>query len=123
MCSLSKVRDYGATTLASETISGFVLSIVGINANRRNFRAAAIHLTKSLSITLGSRKVTVNGMLNFPFQCSVAFLTKLRRSAICPGIYPSAMTKRGFEKEADNINDIHPMGRPGTPEDVSFISR
>jgi len=43
----------------------------------------------------------------------------LRRSAICPGIYPSAMTKRGFEKEADNINDIHPMGRPGTPEDVS----
>ncbi|GAA5830685.1 hypothetical protein JCM5353_004084 [Sporobolomyces roseus] len=31
------------------------------------------------------------------------------------------MTKRGFEKEADNINDIHPMGRPGTPEDIAGL--
>jgi hypothetical protein len=30
------------------------------------------------------------------------------------------MTRRGFEKEADNILKTQPTGRTGTPEDVSL---
>ncbi|GAA6010414.1 hypothetical protein JCM11491_006927, partial [Sporobolomyces phaffii] len=60
-------------------------------------KAAANSLTKSLSITLATRNVTVN--------------------AIAPGVYPTNMTRRGFEKESDNILKMQPTGRTGTPED------
>ncbi|GAA5923089.1 uncharacterized protein JCM15063_003527 [Sporobolomyces koalae] len=64
-------------------------------------KAAANHLTKSLSITLASRHVTVN--------------------CIAPGVYPTNMTRRGFEKEEENILKTQPTGRTGTPEDIAGL--
>ncbi|GAA6059352.1 hypothetical protein JCM10212_003250 [Sporobolomyces blumeae] len=64
-------------------------------------KAAANHLTKSLAITLGSRKISVN--------------------AVAPGIYQTNMTARGFAKESDKIKEIHPMGRSGLPEDIAGL--
>lgn len=65
-------------------------------------KAAASHLAKSLSVTLAPRFITVN--------------------SINPGVYPTNMTRRGFEKEPDNILKTQPMGRTGTPEDVISLS-
>ncbi|GAA5861474.1 hypothetical protein JCM1840_005381 [Sporobolomyces johnsonii] len=64
-------------------------------------KAAANHLTKSLAVTLGTKLVTVN--------------------AICPGVYPTKMTKHGFEHGEDQIKKVHPMGRPGAPEDIAGL--
>jgi len=65
-------------------------------------KAALNHLTKTLAVTLGKRKVTVN--------------------AICPGIFPSRMTAYGLKTAGDRIAKSYPMGRVGTPEDIGGIT-
>lgn len=53
-------------------------------------KAAANHLTSTLAVTLGPKKVTVN--------------------AILPGVFPSKMTQYGIDKEGDKLAASHPMG-------------
>jgi NAD(P)-dependent dehydrogenase (short-subunit alcohol dehydrogenase family) len=63
---------------------------------------AAVHqLTRHLGQVLAADHVTVN--------------------AIAPGLFPSKMTAFLFEHEAELVRDI-PLGRPGTPEDMSGIA-
>ncbi|GAA5877189.1 hypothetical protein JCM16303_006194 [Sporobolomyces ruberrimus] len=79
---------------------GTGLCVILMNADNAS-KAAANHLTKSLSITLASRFVLCN--------------------AIAPGVYPTNMTRRGFEKESENILKTQPSGRTGTPEDIAGL--
>lgn len=63
-------------------------------------QAAANHLSRTLAVSLGPRKITVN--------------------AIMPGVFPSNMTAFGLAQDKDNkMAGSHPMGRIGAPEDVS----
>ncbi|CAD6563665.1 MAG: hypothetical protein CYPHOPRED_000016 [Cyphobasidiales sp. Tagirdzhanova-0007] len=64
-------------------------------------KAAAIHLTKILAVTLAGKMVTAN--------------------AICPGVYASRMTAYGLTKNQAHITDAYPMGRIGTPEDIGGL--
>ncbi|GAA5997051.1 hypothetical protein JCM5350_001574 [Sporobolomyces pararoseus] len=64
-------------------------------------KAAANHLTKSLSVTLAPKNISVN--------------------SICPGVYPTNMTRRGFEKEKESLLKAQPTGRTGTPEDIAGL--
>lgn len=64
-------------------------------------KAAAIHLSKTLAVTLGPRYVTVN--------------------TICPGVYPSKMTAYGIKENEKALSASQPMGRVGTPEDMAGL--
>jgi len=81
-----------------------ISSIAGITGNRgqTNYAAAkgALHsATKSLSLELASRGITVN--------------------AVAPGIIASDMSKNAFD--ADTIARLVPMKRPGKPEEVADL--
>jgi 3-oxoacyl-[acyl-carrier protein] reductase len=80
-------------------------SVSGIAGNRGqvNYAAAKSGLhgaTKSLSLELASRGITVN--------------------AIAPGIIASPMSDKTFDKEL--INRLVPMKRAGTPEEVAELT-
>jgi len=62
-------------------------------------KAAALHLTSVLAVTLAPRFITVN--------------------ALAPGMFPSKMTAFGYQVGGDGIEQAHPMGRSGTPEDIA----
>lgn len=64
-------------------------------------KAAANHLTKSLSITLANQNILVN--------------------AICPGPYETPMTKFGFSEHEESLLQAQPTGRTGTPEDIAGL--
>jgi len=64
-------------------------------------KAAAIHLSKTLAVTLATKYITVN--------------------AICPGVYASQMTSFGLSKNANHITNAYPMGRIGPPEDIAGL--
>jgi len=64
-------------------------------------KAAAIHLSKTLAVTLGKRYITVN--------------------TICPGVYPSKMTAYGIAHHEELLAASHPMKRVGTPEDMAGL--
>ncbi|KAK4050496.1 hypothetical protein OIO90_005079 [Microbotryomycetes sp. JL221] len=87
-------------------------------------KAGANALTRQLAVTLGKRNITVN--------------------AICPGVYPSKMTKYGLEHDTENLmaksralsqltynvarfadstllRMADPMGRIGAPEDIAGL--
>lgn len=81
-----------------------ISSIAGITGNRgqSNYAAAkgALHAaTKSLSLELASRAITVN--------------------AVAPGIIASAMSEQAFD--ADAIARLVPMKRSGRPEEVASL--
>jgi 3-oxoacyl-[acyl-carrier protein] reductase len=82
-----------------------VSSVAGIVGNRGqvNYAAAKSGLhgaTKSLSLELASRGITVN--------------------AIAPGIIASPMSEKTFDKES--IGRLVPMKRAGTPEEVAELA-
>ena len=82
-----------------------VSSVSGIAGNRGqvNYAAAKAGLqgaTKSLSLELASRGITVN--------------------AIAPGIIASPMSEKTFDKEL--VNRLVPMKRAGTPEEVADLA-
>ncbi|GAA95456.1 uncharacterized protein L969DRAFT_15376 [Mixia osmundae IAM 14324] len=64
-------------------------------------KAAAVHLTSQLCVTLSKRYITVN--------------------AILPGVYPSKMTAHGLSKHEEALAKGHPMGRIGTAEDMAGL--
>lgn len=81
-----------------------ISSIAGITGNRgqTNYAAAkgALHAaTKSLSLELASRAITVN--------------------AVAPGIIDSAMSEQTFDAEA--ITRLVPMKRSGRPDEVASL--
>lgn len=81
-----------------------ISSVAGLVGNRgqTNYAAAkgALHAaTKSLSLELASRGITVN--------------------AVAPGIIDSEMSKKTFS--ADAIKNLVPMGRAGKPEEVAAL--
>lgn len=80
-------------------------SVAGVTGNRGqvNYAAAKSGLhgaTKSLSLELASRGITVN--------------------AIAPGIIASEMSEKAFDKEA--ISRLVPMKRAGLPEEVAELA-
>jgi 3-oxoacyl-[acyl-carrier protein] reductase len=82
-----------------------ISSIAGITGNRgqTNYAAAkgALHsASKSLSLELASRNITVN--------------------AIAPGIIESEMSKQAFD--AESIARLVPMKRSGRPEEVAGLA-
>ncbi|CAH7686383.1 hypothetical protein PPACK8108_LOCUS21027 [Phakopsora pachyrhizi] len=64
-------------------------------------KAAAISLSNNLAVSLGPKFITVN--------------------AICPGVYPSRMTAYGMKTASNALAQSHPMGRFGSPEDISGL--
>jgi 3-oxoacyl-[acyl-carrier protein] reductase len=81
-----------------------ITSIAGLTGNRGqvNYSAAkgALHAaTKSLSLELASRGITVN--------------------AVAPGIIQTGMIEGVFDKQA--IENLVPMKRAGTPEEVANV--
>ncbi|KAH8917394.1 rhamnolipids biosynthesis 3-oxoacyl-reductase [Atractiella rhizophila] len=65
-------------------------------------KAAANHLTQSLSITLGPRYITVN--------------------AICPGVFPSRMTTYGLKTSGEQMAASYPMKRFGNTQDMAGVA-
>jgi NAD(P)-dependent dehydrogenase (short-subunit alcohol dehydrogenase family) len=65
-------------------------------------KAAVHHLTKVLAKKLARKKITVN--------------------AVAPGPFQSRMMRVTLERAGDAINDMVPLRRIGTPEDMSGIS-
>jgi len=64
-------------------------------------KAAAIHLTDTLAVSLAKHKITVN--------------------VIAPGVFPSKMTAFGFRHGSKPVDERQPMGRAGTSEDMAGI--
>jgi len=65
-------------------------------------KAAAIHLTRTQATTLATRYIVAN--------------------AICPGVFPSLMTKWAVSKQGDMLNQSQPLGRIGSPEDIAGVA-
>ena len=65
-------------------------------------KAAVHHLTKVLAKKLARKKITVN--------------------AVAPGPFQSRMMRVTLERAGDAINDMVPLRRIGTPEDMSGIA-
>jgi 3-oxoacyl-[acyl-carrier protein] reductase len=83
-----------------------ISSIVGLagNAGQAAYaasKAGLFGLAKSVAKELGSRNVRVN--------------------AVAPGLIDTAMTKRLSEQARDHYLTTIPLGRAGTPEDVSGV--
>lgn len=83
-----------------------ISSIIGItgNAGQTNYcasKSGLIGMSKSLSQEIASRGITVN--------------------CIAPGFIKSSMTKKINEKKIKNIISKIPMGKIGSPEDISSI--
>lgn len=64
-------------------------------------KAAAISLSNTLATSLAPKFITSN--------------------AICPGVYPTKMTRYAVSKQEKALNASHPMGRMGTPEDIAGL--
>ncbi|KAG8972838.1 hypothetical protein FRB90_010137, partial [Tulasnella sp. 427] len=64
-------------------------------------KAAVNHLTRLMAVTLSKKYVTVN--------------------AICPGLFPSRMTKFVFQEASDALARNQPLGRVGNSEDMAGI--
>jgi NAD(P)-dependent dehydrogenase (short-subunit alcohol dehydrogenase family) len=64
-------------------------------------KAAAIHLTSTMAVTLAPQFVTVN--------------------AICPGVFPSKMTAYGLSQSGDKLQESQPTGRVGEPRDMAGV--
>ena len=84
----------------------FISSIVGVTGNAGQSAYAAtkaglLGLTRSLAKELGSRNVRVN--------------------AIAPGLIETAMTAQMPEAARAHYLETIPLGRPGTPDDVSGV--
>lgn len=84
----------------------FISSIVGVTGNAGQSAYAAtkaglLGLTRSLAKELGSRNVRVN--------------------AVAPGLIETAMTAQMPEAARAHYLQTIPLGRPGTPDDVSGV--
>jgi len=84
----------------------FISSIVGVTGNAGQSAYAAtkaglLGLTRSLAKELGSRNVRVN--------------------AVAPGLIETAMTAQMPEAARAHYLETIPLGRPGTPDDVSGV--
>ena len=65
-------------------------------------KAAVHHLTRTLSVDLGPRNITVN--------------------AVAPGYFPSKMMSHTLDKNIDNIKEGCPLDRVGRPAEMAGIT-
>ncbi|KAJ3160864.1 hypothetical protein HDU86_008224 [Geranomyces michiganensis] len=65
-------------------------------------KAAVNHLTRVLAQPLARKTITIN--------------------AIAPGVFPSRMTKFGIDKKLDAMEQMQPLGRIGTTEDMAGLA-
>ncbi|KAG9091666.1 hypothetical protein FRC06_000478 [Ceratobasidium sp. 370] len=64
-------------------------------------KAAVNHLTSTVAVLLAPKFITVN--------------------AVLPGFYPSKATAYAYDRNAEELNKSHPMGRVGSPRDMAGL--
>ncbi|OAV88825.1 hypothetical protein PTTG_04439 [Puccinia triticina 1-1 BBBD Race 1] len=94
------ISSAAAFNFNTEPLRAFGISGKG-NWSYKASKGAAVTLSTNLAVTLGPKFITVN--------------------TICPGFYPSNMTKTLFDSIGESIDKEHPMGRSGTPEDLAGV--
>lgn len=97
IASMAAVSTYDVTTT-----EGGGLSAVGSGTfSYGPSKAACVHLSRIQAAKLAPKHINVN--------------------VVCPGVFPSRMTRFGFETAMDSLISRQPGGRIGTPKDFAGL--
>jgi NAD(P)-dependent dehydrogenase (short-subunit alcohol dehydrogenase family) len=112
--------------MAVNLTGAFLVTRAALRALREQGGGAIVHIASRAAIRAkeghGAYSASKAGILQLTQMAAVEGARHgIRVNCVCPGFIDSPMTRGGYDVDAAIAawNDVCPLGRPGTPEDVA----